>query len=118
MKVRGRRNRAKVAARHATRLILHHVVAEFDPATGATTFRTGKPGEATHSIAVNGPTRDGYGRIVPTPAPRHVVAPRRAGKSTASSWSMGFSFKTEGDAASAKGLHDLLTGKGESVDAT
>jgi hypothetical protein len=110
MKVRGRRNRAKLAARHATRLILHHVVAVFDPTTGAMTFRTGKPGEATHSIAVNGPTRDGFGRIVPSPAPRPIMRPRRAGKTT---WSL--SFKTEGDASA---LHDLLTGKGASVDAT
>jgi hypothetical protein len=110
MKVRGRRNRAKLAARHTTRQIMH--VKLGDPTDGRMPVHAAPPGEATHMIVVNGPTRDGYGRIVPTPAPRPVLAPRRAGKS---SWSMGFTLKSDVD---ADALYDLLTGKGESVNAT
>lgn len=89
MKVRGKRNRAKLAARYSHRTVLPAMtVVGFDPATGAVTFATTPPaGRATHALVLNGPTRDGYGRVIPRPAAPPVKRPDKP------SWSLDFTVK-------------------------
>ncbi|KJL45598.1 hypothetical protein [Microbacterium trichothecenolyticum] len=111
MKVRGRRNRAKLAARYTTRQIVRVVFDGIDTVNGGARFRAAPPGQATHMLAIDGPTRDGYGRIVKSaPAPRVQPKPKPTPER---SWSMGFNLT--GDTSA---LRDLLFGKEGHVNAT
>ena len=66
MKVRGRRNRAKLAARYTTQIVRFVVIGNACPESGRVELVSVPPERATHRI-VQSQTRDGFGRIVPKP---------------------------------------------------
>jgi len=105
MKIRGHRNKAKAAARYSTRQVLNVTVSGADPVTGAVTFHAMPVGKATHVLAIDGETRDGYGRVV-----KRKPKPRPKPKPT---FSFGMTFKdVDTDAL------DLLFGRTSPVSTT
>ncbi|MCJ1709275.1 hypothetical protein [Microbacterium sp. VKM Ac-2923] len=75
MRVRGRRNRAKLAARYTDRVVQYAVVGNACPESGRVEFITVPAERATHRL-VHSQTRDGFGRIVPTPKPATKSTPK------------------------------------------
>lgn len=122
MRVRGRRNRAKLAARYTRREILH-VVIDRTAADGSIEFHAAPPGAATHVLAVDHDPRDGYGRPAPRPAPVKPSAPAPTARAhrgvdfAASEFKMTAEFRCTTPAV-APGLIDLLMGRRPTRNAT
>ncbi len=125
MRVRGHRNRAKLAARYTRREILHVVIDRTAP-DGSIDFHAAPPGEATHVLAVDHDPRDGYGRRAPRPAPpapskpRTTAPPARAHRgvdfgAVASKMTVEFRLPTS---AAGPSLFELITGRRPTPDAT
>lgn len=105
MKVRGRRNRAKLAARHEHLLVIPHARA-VPTATGYRFFALAGP-EPGAVMLKSRTVVDGYGRTVrdPDPAPRK---PDPAPESAPFQTKFSFSAKVSGDTSA---IADLLFGR-------